>query len=154
MICVDSSVAVKWIFAEELSELADALFQHAVIRGERLVAPPLLPIEVTNVVRQRMRRARSPEEPLLSLPQAMAALHRFLALPIELTLLPEIHLRALELAGINALPAVYDAHDVALAELLGCDLWTADQALVNRLQRRLPFVRWLGDFQTQRPAER
>ena len=146
MICVDASVAAKWVFAEELQRQAEALYQQTIVAGERIVAPPLLPIEVTNIVRRRMRRAKQPGEPLLSLAEARQHLERFLAFSVELRLPPQLHERALELAAAHGLPTVYDAHYIALAEVLGCELWTADRNLVNALQGKLPFVRWIGDY--------
>ena len=59
---------------------------------------------------------------------------------------PGIHERALTLAAIYGLPAIYDAHYVALTERLGCPLWTADRTLVNTLGGKLPFIRWIGDY--------
>lgn len=149
MICVDSSVAAKWVFAEELAESAEALYREAIAAGERIVAPALLPIEVTNIIRQRMRRAKPPAELPLSLAEATAILERFLAFPIELVTSGQVHHQALELADAHGLSAAYDAHYLALAQLLGCQLWTADQHLVNTLQGKLPFVRWLGGYESR-----
>ena len=47
---------------------------------------------------------------------------------------------------MHELAAVYDAHYVALAQMLGCSLWTADRNLVNAVQEKLPFVRWIGEY--------
>jgi len=146
MICVDASLAAKWVFGEELQQQAEALYQETIVAGERIVAPPLLPIEVTNIVRQRMRRAKQPGEPILSLAEARQHLERFLTFSVELRLPPGLHQRALELAHAHGLPAVYDAHYVALAQLLDCPLWTADRSLVGAVQEKLPFVRWIGDY--------
>jgi hypothetical protein len=66
VIGVDASVAAKWIFTEQYSEQARALLRAALSAGERIVAPPLLPIEVTNIIRQRMRQEGLP------LPERMA----------------------------------------------------------------------------------
>lgn len=52
MICIDASVAAKWILREEWSEEARSLYRAAIGDDERLVAPPLLPVEVSNVLRQ------------------------------------------------------------------------------------------------------
>ena len=75
MICVDASVAVKWVLEEELSAHADALYLASQRAGFPLVAPALLWFEVTNIVRQRMRRAGA-----MSLVAASRALDDFLAL--------------------------------------------------------------------------
>jgi predicted nucleic acid-binding protein len=146
VICVDSSVAAKWIFREELQEQAERLYEATITARERIVAPPLLPIELTNIIRQRMRRPKPPGRPLLSLAEAREHLERFLAFSIELSLPPDLHRLALDLVEEHALPAVYDAHYLALAQLIGCEFWTADRKLVNVVGGELPFVRWLGDY--------
>ena len=94
-----------------------------------------------------MRRAKSPGEPPLSLVEATAIRERFRNFPVQLAMPAELHQRALELADAYGLPAVYDAFYLALAQLLGCAFWTADQNLVNTLPDRLPFVRWLGHYE-------
>jgi predicted nucleic acid-binding protein len=73
-------------------------------------------------------------------------LAQFLAFAVELEGLPPVHQRALELSAANGLPAVYDAHYLALAELLGITLWTADENLVQALHQALPFVHWIGEY--------
>ncbi|MBI4317289.1 MAG: type II toxin-antitoxin system VapC family toxin [Chloroflexi bacterium] len=146
MICVDASLAAKWVFEEELSEEARALYRDAITTSERIVAPPLLPIEVTNIVRQRMRRIKPPAQQPVSLTEAQEALDRFLAFAVEISLPSRLHRQALALAVAHGLAAVYDAHYVALAQMLGCEFWTADRNLVNALREKLPFVRWIGDY--------
>jgi predicted nucleic acid-binding protein len=140
MICVDSSVAAKWFFMEEHSEQADGLLQAALSAREPIVAPPLLPSEVVNILRQRQRGGT------LTLPEAQALLAQFLAVPISLRSPRRVYRRVLELADQYDLPAVYDAHYVALAELLGATFWTADQRLLRAIGTTLPFVRWIGDY--------
>ena len=140
MICVDSSVAVKWIVLEEHSDRARALFRAARQANEPLVAPPLLPIEITNVL---YRRVRSPGG--MSPDEASALLAQFLAFPIALHNPAGLHQRALSLAAAYGLPATYDAHYLAVAESLGCAFWTDDRRLLRGLADRLPFVRSLGD---------
>lgn len=146
MICVDASLAAKWIFEEDHYQEARALYRDALTASERIVAPPLLPIEVTNIVRQQMRRAKPPAQQPLSLAEAQEALDRFLAFTIEFSLPPQLHRQALALSDAHGLPAVYDAHYVALAQVLGCSLWTADRNLVDTVREKLPFVRWIGDY--------
>ena len=140
MICVDASVAVKWILDEERSDRAIALYDAVVQAGQSIVAPPLLPIEATNILRQRMRA-----NPGLSLIDATDQLNDFLALPIEYHNPVGLHYQALVLADALGLPVTYDAHYLALAEHLGCELWTDDQRLLRNVASSLPFVRWIGD---------
>lgn len=112
LIAVDASSVVQLFFPEANSAQVSALFHDAVAASDDLVGPPLLPIEVTSVVRKRMRRDG------LSLAQATIILNDFLAQPIVLLDPPDLHLQALTLATAHSLSA-YDAHYVALAEMLG-----------------------------------
>jgi predicted nucleic acid-binding protein len=140
VICTDASVAAKWAFVEEHSSQARALLRAALERPEPIVAPLLLPSEVANVVRQRLRQGD------VNLAEARALLTQFLALPISLQAPDGLFDRALVLADRYGLPAIYDSQYVALAELLGATLWTADQRLLRGLSGALPFVRWIGDY--------
>jgi len=140
VICVDASVAIKWVLNEERSDRARALYQAALRAGESIVAPTLLPLEVTNILRQRMRAKDG-----LSLTEAARQLDNFLTFPIEFHSPAELHVQALVLADALGLPATYDAHYLALAEHLGCELWTDDQRLIRNVATSLPFVRWIGD---------
>jgi predicted nucleic acid-binding protein len=100
MICVDSSVAAQWFFTEEHSAQADSLLQAALASQEPIVAPPLLPSEMMNLLRQRQRAGA------LTLPQAQALLMQFLAVPISLRFPRRMYRRILELADQFALLAV------------------------------------------------
>lgn len=143
MICVDASVAAKWIFPEEHSERASGLLRKALDEGESVIAPPLLPVEVSNIIRQRMRRG------ILDREGARTILSQFLDIPIALQAPQTLHERALLIAVDHELPAVYDAHYIALAELFGATLWSADQRLIRTLNGRLPFVRSIADWRRQ-----
>jgi predicted nucleic acid-binding protein len=140
VICADASVAVKWILDEDRSDRARALYSAAVQISEPIVAPPLLPLEVTNILRQRMRTRDG-----LSLDAAMQHLDDFLALAIEFHNPAGLHFQALVLADALDLPATHDAHYLALAEHLDCELWTDDQRLLRQVATSLSFVRWIGD---------
>jgi len=140
VICADASVAIKWLLNEERSDRARALYSAAAQSREPIVAPPLLPLEVTNILRQRMRTKDG-----LTLDAASQHLADFLALRIEFHNPTGLHYQALVLADALELPATYDAHYLALAEHLGCELWTDDQRLMREVATSLPFVRWVGD---------
>ena len=140
MICVDASVAIKWLLKEERSDRAIALYDATTNANQPVVASPLLPLEVTNILRQRMRAQDG-----ISLTRATEHLATFLALRIELHNPAGLHHQALVLADALGLPATYDAHYLALAEHLSCELWTDDQRLIRNVATSLPFVRWIGD---------
>lgn len=140
MIVVDSSVAVKWLIEEDLTPEAENLGAAAAASRETLIAPPLLPMEVANVLHQRVRRS------IMTFEAALQLFDEYLSVPIMLAFPAGLTRRALIIADQFRLPAVYDAHYIALAEYLGCDLWTADQRLLRALGGQLPFVRWIGDY--------
>lgn len=142
MICLDASLAAKLLLAEDDSARARALYRAAIQAGEWIVAPHLLASEITNILRQRMRRG----EQRLSRAEATQLLQRFLGLPLELLTPVSLYELALTLADDHNLPATYDAHYLALAHQLGCSLWTADERLANAVAGRLPFVKWLGTY--------
>lgn len=56
MIVLDASVAAKLILAEPHSDKVLALLTAAVAKAEPIIAPPLLPFEIANILRQRMVR--------------------------------------------------------------------------------------------------
>ena len=141
MIVVDASLAAKWIMPEEYSEQAKDLYRATIRAGRPIVAAPLLTTEVTNILRQRMR-----DTPPLARGDALQLLAEFLTFPVELVAPAELHRHALILADDYGLPAVYDAHYVALAQVLRCVLWTDDRRLVRLLAGQLAFVRWIGDY--------
>lgn len=69
-----------------------------------------------------------------------------MSLPIEFHETETLHHRALELASQLNQGAAYDSHYLALAETLGCDLWTADQRLQRTAYPLAPKVHWLGEL--------
>ena len=140
MICVDASVAAKWVLSEEHSALSQALFSASMRANDPIIAPLLLPFEVANIIRKQMTRHALP------FVDADRLLARFLAYPVTLRSTPDLHRQALILADAHQLPAVYDAHYLALAQHFGCDLWTDDQRLLRAVGGVLPFVRWIGDY--------
>lgn len=145
MICIDASVAAKWVFEEEYSEQAIALADDCRKTRQRLIGPALLPIEVSNVIRLRMSREG------LSLADADDALERFLTFSVAFRPLAPgeqdaLYHRALRLAVEHDLPAVYDAQYLALAETLGCTLWTDDRRLIRLLAGKLDYLKWIADY--------
>ena len=140
MICLDASVVLKWLSEEELSENAVALVRRASDRREALVAPALLPFEVTNAVMRNARRAGVPRD------VAEETLQLLDGYGIEVRHVAGLHLTALRRTLALGLGAAYDAHYVVLAEALGAPLWTADRRLYNAFAPTSDVVRWLGDF--------
>lgn len=139
-VCVDANLVVKLVSREADSNLADALFAAWQEREVRLIAPPLLPIEVDSVLRQKALLRRE-----LSAEQARICFAAACQVPVELLWLPGQRELAWSLAEELRLPHVYDTAYLALAQLRGCEFWTADRHFVDACGH-LAFVHWLGEL--------
>jgi len=144
-VVVDASLAIKWVLKEPYAEEALALAVEWAAAGTRPSAPCLLLVEATNVLHRRAMLGH------ISLSQATQLLAVLLDMGIEIRESPQIHFRAMELARELQRPAVYDTHYLALADILGCDLWTADERFFNSVKERQPRIRWLGEFRARTP---
>lgn len=137
---LDASVTVALVYPDQYTEPAQALIADIARAHQRMYGPPLLPIEMVNLIRKRMRADR------MTLDQASVLLDEFFAYRVEIVQPPLLHHHALALTERYSLSG-YDAHYVALAETLGRDFWTGDQRLMRAIGGRLPFVRFVGDYQ-------
>ncbi|MDQ3694090.1 MAG: type II toxin-antitoxin system VapC family toxin [Chloroflexota bacterium] len=141
MICIDSSVVVKLVVNEKFSIQAQALYEAILHAGQSIVAPPLLMMEVTNVLLKKTRRS----DPLTR-EEAAHLLEIVLSMGIALHSPPMLHQVAFAIAADYQMKAAYDAYYLALSDYFECPFWTADEKLIKNLRGRLPFVRWIGDF--------
>ena len=139
-VVVDASVAFKWLVEEENSDKATALTRLWDDEGVQLAAPHLMPFEVANALHRRVMRGD------LALEVAADLMQDLMSLGVVLHETPNLHRRALELASRLKQGAVYDAHYLALAESLGCELWTADQRFYRAASSGVDNVRWIGEF--------
>jgi predicted nucleic acid-binding protein len=73
-------------------------------------------------------------------------LQKALAFDVTIMTFPDLHERAWHLAAQLDRPTAYDSHYLALAQILGCEFWTADERLYNASRPHFPWVRWLGSF--------
>ena len=139
LVVVDASLAFKWLVSEENSDKARALSRSWADEGIQAAAPYLMPVEVTNVLHRRVARGD------LSVEDAIRLLGHLLASGIELRDVPDLHVRTLQLVGQLRPGAVYDAHYLALANILGCEFWTADERFYRAAELVIPNVRWIGE---------
>jgi predicted nucleic acid-binding protein len=140
LVVVDASLAVKWLINEVYTDEAFALARSWVIMGTQPVAPYLLPVEGANVL---YRRAVQQD---LSLQAAIRLLGEFISAGIELMEPGGFHQRALNLADSLRQGAVYDAHYLALADMIGCELWTADERFFRAANTLFPDIHWIGEI--------
>ena len=132
-VCVDANVVVRYTLFPD--DAIQNLWESWEAAGTRLVAPTLLYYEVANSLYQYQKRGE------INADVIRRVFDTALALPFTLIGDTSLHQRAIVLAATYRLPAVYDAHYVALSERLGIELWTTDARLVNALQ---PFgVEWV-----------
>ena len=137
-VVVDASIAVKWLLKEQYSREADEMLASWEIGNTRVTGPHLLPVEVSNALYKRTRRGD------ISLATAVQLEAEFLESSIELIQSASLHLRAIRLAAELQQNAVYDAHYLALAESLDCDLWTADQRFFQAAVNGFPRLHCIG----------
>lgn len=139
-VCVDASLVLSWLLPEEYSGKAEALWKSWREQGIGLIAPPLLYAEVLSVLRQAVFFKRLLEE------EGEAAYRSFFGISIQMTYIPRVYTRAWELAKELSRPRIYDMVYLALADIQGCPLWTADKRLVQAVQDKSQWARWVGDY--------
>ncbi len=115
-VVVDSSALVHLLI--DPSGVGEAIGER--LRGAAIIAPAVLPFEVSNVLR-RMRNSGA-----LSETEAVLAFRGYSSLPVELWPFDIVSERVWQL-GHNV--SAYDAAFIALAELIRCPLITADARL-------------------------
>lgn len=124
---VDSSVAVKWFVPESLQANAWTLAKQP----ENLVAPDLLLVELANIAWKKVTRGEITRIVALEISrQVVSGIHSFF--PAE-----PFARRALEI-GLDINHSIYDCMYIALAELTGYSLVSAD----NRLVRAISGTKW------------
>lgn len=139
-ICVDASVALKLVLPEDHHDQAKGLFSDSSQKGIRLIAPVFFAFEVDSVIRNHVARG------LLSEDAGDAAFDTLRSLPVRLVSDPDQRILAWQLAKQLDLPTIYDASYLALAQIRGCEFWTADQRLYRKVRSKLAFVRWIGTY--------
>ncbi len=132
-VCVDANLVLRLV-ADPTDKLIKRLWEQWASERTQLAAPTLLYYEVANALYRYQNLG------YLSASSVQLSFRAALALPLELHGEPDLHWRALVLADKFSLPAAYDAHYLALAELLGGEFWTADGRLARTVQSSLPWV--------------
>lgn len=131
---VDASIALRWVLRDEKEAHVDALLEQWVASLTEMLAPPLFPAEITNALYLSIRRNR------LTLDEAQLALNTIMQLGIRIAEPVGLYSRSLHLAATYGVASAYDAQYVALAEMEGCELWTADEKLAASIK---PSPSWL-----------
>lgn len=135
---VDASLALKWVKSEPYTAEARDQLEQWVKNGVTRRVPPLFPYEIANVLHRKARHGSATQAEL------ERAFDSILGLVSITPLQPGLIKRAMALAAELHQAASYDVQYVALAEIAGCELWTADERFWNAVRARFPFVRWIG----------
>ena len=138
--CVDASVVVKWIINEDGRDLALRLDDDVRSSGGAFVAPAWIVPETSSAIYKRVRLG------MFALEDAAALIDNLEEIEIRKLLPPGLSRRAIEIAAEFELKWIYDAFYVALAEIVGCDLWTADEELYTAVRDTHSNVRLLADY--------
>lgn len=139
--CVDASVMVKLALkGEQHRGTARRLVRESTAAGIDLIAPPFFASEVDTAIRKRVYDGR------LSMADAQKAYVILDRAPVQMVTYPRLRQRAREIAEQFNQRTVYDATYAALAELRGCEFWTADKVFYDAVQAGLSFVKYLADY--------
>ena len=131
---------LEMLLGDKLWQRADNLFKSWSKDSRPVHAPSILYAEVTSTIRERVYRG--------TVQPAYAGALLGEALDWRITIwtdIRSIQASALEFATRFNRPKAYDAQYLAVADALGCELWTADRRLVNAVGDKLPWVRWIGE---------
>lgn len=140
---LDASTAAAFaLFDEDLHAAADTCLATLQERSVRLIAPPLWESEFDGILRRRVFTGKSTSQ------NAVAALRVVDALKIEIIYDARTRVLARSIAESLNQMRVYDATYAALAQLRGCDFWTADERFYNAASSISPFVRFVGSATT------
>jgi predicted nucleic acid-binding protein len=130
---LDCSVALKWVLPEADSAKAIRLRDEYLTGIHELVAPDLFIPEIANGLASAERQGR------IKAGESAVFLNDILLAAPTLHPTPLLLIRAMELA-IATRRAVYDCVYLALAEVEGCELVTADDQFVRGLRTSFPFI--------------
>jgi len=121
-VCIDASLALKWVLPEIYTDKAQELLRNWITKGYALIAPTLFIFEVTSALRNKVYRQIITQE------EGFSALNQIRHGRIEL------------------ITTAYDAFYLALAKEESCELWTADKNLVKILKRhKIRWAKWIGE---------
>lgn len=141
-VCVDACFVLKLLLPEAGSDAADALWSHWVQDEVAIYAPAHLLFEAAHGVRKAVRSGRMSSE------RGDQAFERLIGLGVTLVCLDWIDGHDVWhrfVRRFDYLVTPYDAAYLHVAEVEGCDFWTADERLVRTVAGELTWVRSLSE---------
>lgn len=138
---IDASIAIKWVVkGEPFRNKARQLLRDARLKGITLIGPPLLEYEVESTLQRRLHYGR------VTIVAADASLRAFYTVGVRIATHPNLVRRAREIARQFKQERIYDSLYAALAELHGCEFWTADKVFYEAVKAVLSSVKYLPDY--------
>jgi len=138
---IDASVAIKWVVkGEPFRDKARQLLRDARSKGIVLIGPPLLEYEVESVLQRRLYSGCA------TIAAVDASLAAFYAVGVRIVTHPDMVRRARGIARQFNQERIYDSLYAAIAELSGCEFWTADKAFYEAVKSELSFIKYLPDY--------
>jgi predicted nucleic acid-binding protein len=135
---IDANLAVKTVVPNAVRAQCYAALNDLMCEGYVWVAPTLWAYETTSAICKAVHFAYLTED------EGWRALHQLAILGITLRSPDAIdNHNAMQWTLKLGRAAAYDSYYLALAERLDCELWTADQRLVNAAGQ--PWVRGVDD---------
>lgn len=139
--CVDASVAIKWVVKSETwRKKARQLLLESLRNSYTLIAPPLFAYETESVLQGRLHAG------VMTVAAVDEALTRLATFGVRLATHPDMVTRARSIARQFNQARIYDSLYAALAELRGCEFWTADRRFYDAVKANLTCVKYLPHY--------
>jgi predicted nucleic acid-binding protein len=140
-LCIDASVAVKWVLRDEMwRKKARKLLFDSIKSDIMLIAPPLFEYETESVLQERLYSGK------LTITEVNVAIEKLNSVGVQVINHTGMIKCARNIARSFNQPKIYDSLYAALAELRGCEFWTADKAFYDAVKSTLLFVKYLPDY--------
>lgn len=139
-VCVDASYALKLVLNEPEQQHVRTQWAAWNRAGLGVIVPGIWLFETHSTLRLRVFTGDLTDR------EGRDAWRLLLDRRIRTLDLPGLFDRAWDLAAQLSRPRTYDMTYLALAELRGCDLWTADKRLFNATQGRFPWLHFVDEL--------
>ena len=139
--CIDASVAVKWVLRDEMwRKKARKLLFDSIKSDIMLIAPPLFEYETESVLQERLYSGK------LTITEVNVAIEKLNSVGVQVINHIGMIKCARDIARSFNQSKIYDSLYAALAELRGCEFWTADKVFYDAVRSTLLYVRYLPDY--------
>ena len=139
----DASLSAKWVLPERFSDIAQGLLNEWLSTGVEICVPPLWESELDGILRYHVWAGH------ISQADADIAEVALDNVPVTVKQISGVRQLARQIARQANQRRVYDSVYAALADIEECALWTADYAFYQAVHNFLPFVKYLGNHESQ-----